>query len=192
MVPLAGANQSSSNSGNSAADGACNNSAIRADLRLGALSVLAAWQGKVSELLSQAPGCSRTTCFISFEAEYEAVAAPEPAVAANPGEAANATAPVWRKGRDLKVDIKTRSGGINGGDGSGGGSREGRIAAQSSSLQQEGGQQQGSGKVQRSEWQAWLAPFKEMQLEPVQVRVVWCVRDGGKDGGKEGRERGCG
>ena len=118
MVPLAGANQNITG-------GACNSSAIHVDLRLGALSVLAAWRGKVSELLSKTSGCSRTTCFISFEAEYEAVAAPEPAVAANPGEAANATAPVWRKGRDLKVDIKTRSGGINGGDGSGGGSDDG-------------------------------------------------------------------
>ena len=176
MVPLAGANQSSSNSGNSAADGACNNSAIRADLRLGALSVLAAWQGKVSELLSQAPGCSRTTCFISFEAEYEAVAAPEPAVAANPGEAANATAPVRRKGRDLKVDVKAGPGRISGGDGSGDGGREGRIAASPSSARQESGRQ-GSGEEQRSEWQTWLAPFKEMQLEPVQV---------GEDGGGGG------
>ena len=168
VVPLAAASLNSSNSNNSAADdGACS-SAIHVDLRLGALSVLAAWRGKVSELLSKSPRCSRTSCFISLEAEYEAVAAPEPAVTASPEKTTNATAPVRRKGRDLKIDAKAGSGGLNSGDGSGDGGSEGRIAASPSSAWQESGRQ-GSGEAQRSEWQAWLAPFKEMQLEPVQV-----------------------
>ena len=188
VVPLAAASLNSSNSSNSAAaEGACNSSAIHADLRLGALSVLAAWQGKVSELLSQAPGCSRTTCFISFEAEYEAVAAPEPAVTASPGEAANVTAHVRRKGRDLKVDAEAGSGGINSGDRSG---RGGRIAAPSSSAQR-GSAQLGSGELKRSEWQTWLMPFKEMQLEPVQVCGGGGMEGGEKGGGEEGRGREC-
>ena len=153
--------------------------------------MLAAWQGKVSELLSQVPGCSRTTCFISFEAEYDAAAAPEPDVAASPGNAtANATAPVWRKGRDLKVDVKAVPGRISDGDGSGDGGREGRIATSPSSARQESGQQ-GSSQVQRSEWQAWLAPFKQMQLEPVQVQGGWRDRGGGKGEGEEVRRQGC-
>ena len=180
MVPLTGANQNITG-------GACNSSAIHVDLRLGALSVLAAWRGKVSELLSKTSGCSRTTCFISFEADYEAVAAPEPAVAASPGKTSNTTTSSVRdKGRGLKVDAK-------GGSAkrpetiSGGGGDIGRVAAPSSSAPQAGGRQ-GSGKAQRSEWQAWLAPFKEMQLEPVQVCGGWrCVCVCGGGGGRPSR-----
>lgn len=57
--------------------------------------------------------------------------------------------------------------------GGGGGGSDGNLSGGFQHGGGTGGGPSGDGRLRRTEWQAWLAPFKQMQLQPVQVGNGW-------------------
>jgi hypothetical protein len=109
------------------------------ELRLGPTGVLRAWHGSVSELLARVPGCSETTCFVWLQAAY-----------------------LDRDALETPHPSPHRRGAFP---------SSSSFPLASSSIAR-GGSSRPAGedrRLRRSEWHAWLAPFKEMQLRPVQV-----------------------
>ena len=148
LVPLDGRPQASSSGqdedseADAAGPRACVSSAadlVVLELRLGPTGVLRAWHGSVSELLARVPGCSETTCFVWLQAAY-----------------------LDRDALETPHPSPHRRGAFP---------SSSSFPLASSSITR-GGWSRPAGedrRLRRSEWHAWLAPFKEMQLQPVQV-----------------------
>ena len=178
---------------------ATNSNMIALNMSLGPLDVILAWEGSVSELLAMAPGCSETRCFVSLEVDYHdrqgrrirravdkgvdsKLDGPDGAedqrvefgpdhvnnVNGNhrhrrrlrmsnieepgrPGQAANSRSNLGGKIMSGSVTDRVADGGIPTIDG---------LETRSVTAESEG----------RSEGILWLSHFKDMDLQPVQVR----------------------